>query len=75
MRGHVVARETDAVDALMIMDGEIRKSFVSAGEGAAPDEVRGEHAVATLAWHIVDAVSSKEQPAREETTPPSYLGD
>ena len=57
------------------MDGEIRESLICAGEGAAPDEVGGEHAVAALAWHVVGSVGCEVQLAPQEPASASGVDD
>ena len=51
------------------MDGEIGEPLFGASAHAVPDELRGEHPIATLAGHIVRPVMGQEQPASEQPQP------
>ena len=75
MRRHVIVGEGDSMDAWVIVDSEVGEFFVGAGQSTASDEVGCEHAVATLARHIVDSIGGEKQPAAQQLAPACCLDD
>ena len=75
MRRQVIVGEGDPLDAWVIVDSEVGESFVGAGQSTASDEVGRKHAIATLAWHIVDSIGGQKQPAAQQLAPTGCLDD
>jgi hypothetical protein len=74
VRGQVVAREPNLVAAPVAVDGEVDQPVAGAAEDVLGHETRGEHPVAPLAGHVVDAVPGEHDVARQQPGAPWGLG-
>lgn len=59
MRAHVVIGKRDAVPATVIVNSEIYEPLIATGHNVFADEGCPKHAIAALAWHVVDPINGE----------------
>jgi hypothetical protein len=75
VRAEVIIGKGDVIVAAVIMHGEIDEALVAASDDAIVNEGRLEHAVATLAWHVIYAVDGEVKFATEQPHSARALGN